>query len=110
MGAVTAQRGRRGPRPRVPAIFAEMGERRLAGAACVGRHELFDAELDDVHETPAERRARHTAAAAICTSCPVLAACRLVADEAGHHAHGVWAATVRNTSRPTGRSPKELSA
>ncbi|UYP19769.1 WhiB family transcriptional regulator [Rhodococcus sp. Z13] len=110
MGAVTAQRGPRGPRPRVPAVFAEMIDGRLAGAACVGRHELFDAELDGVHETPAERTARHAAAVAICTSCPVLTACRVVADEAGRHAHGVWAATVRNTSRPTGRSPKELSA
>ncbi|UZF45370.1 WhiB family transcriptional regulator [Rhodococcus rhodochrous] len=58
---------------------------------------------------PAERRARHAAAIAICRTCPVLETCRVVADEAGRQAHGVWVATVRTTSRPDGRSHEESS-
>ncbi|WP_420714478.1 WhiB family transcriptional regulator [Rhodococcus sp. RDE2] len=106
---VRAQRTPRSRRPPIPAVFAQIVDGRLTGAACVGRHALFDAELDNVRETPAERRARFTAAAAICRTCPVLEPCRVVADEAGRQAHGVWAATVRTTSRPDGRSREESS-
>ena len=81
-----------------------MVDSRLAGAACVGRHELFDDELDNAREYAAARAARHAAAAEICRGCLVLTACRVVAAELGDKAHGVWAGRIpdRRTSRREG--------
>lgn len=90
------------PEPRrapLPALLAAMVDARLVGAACVGRHELFDAELDDVRESATQRDTRHAAAVALCDTCPVRDNCRTVADEAGRQVHGVWAGTLRNPSR-----------
>ncbi|WP_175427944.1 WhiB family transcriptional regulator [Rhodococcus pyridinivorans] len=94
----------------VPALIAALVDGRLAGAACVGRHELFDAELDTARETATQRDTRHAAAVAICTGCPVRDTCRNVADETGQRARGVWAGSVRNVSRPAGRPRKESAA
>lgn len=103
----TAEGPRRVP---LPPLLASWVDGRLVGAACVGRHELFDDDLDGAREDTSARATRHTAAAAICTTCPVLGACRVVADEAGDQARGVWAGTVRNPSRPVGRPRKDLTA
>ncbi|UYF92437.1 WhiB family transcriptional regulator [Rhodococcus aetherivorans] len=85
----------------LPPLLATMVDGRLAGAACVGRHELFDGELDNAREDSAARAARHAAAAEICRGCPVLTACRVVAAELGDRAHGVWAGRI-----PDGRTSR----
>ncbi|MFE2121027.1 WhiB family transcriptional regulator [Rhodococcus aetherivorans] len=103
----TADGPRRVP---LPPLLAAMIDGRLAGAACVGRHALFDDELDGAREDATARAARRTAAAAICATCPVLEACRTVANEAGDQARGVWAGHPRNPSRPVTPSRKDLSA
>lgn len=103
----TADGPRRVP---LPPLLAAMADARLAGAACVGRHRLFDDDLDDAREDATARAARHAAAATICASCPVLEACRTVADETGDQARGVWAGHPRNPSRPAAPSRKDLSA
>lgn len=94
----------------LPPLLAAMADARLVGAACVGRHRLFDDDLDGAREDATARTARHTAAAAICASCPVLEACRTVADETGDQARGVWAGHPRNPSRPAAPPRKDLSA
>ncbi|WP_288076307.1 WhiB family transcriptional regulator [Rhodococcus sp. (in: high G+C Gram-positive bacteria)] len=86
-------------RVQLPVLLAAMVDGRLVGAACVGRHELFDDELDNAREDAAARAARHAAAAQICRDCPVMTACRVVAAELGDKAHGVWAARI-----PAGRT------
>jgi len=85
----------------LPPLLAAMVDGRLVGAVCVGRHELFDDELDNAREDAAARAARHAAAAQICRGCPVLTACRVVAAELGDKAHGVWAARI-----PAGRTSR----
>lgn len=65
---------------------------RLYGAACVGHHHLFDAELEGEKST--DRPARHEAAARICQRCPVFAACDEVATENLRSVAGVWAGRV----------------
>ena len=69
---------------------------RLFGAACVGHHDLFDAEIDSEKST--DRPARHDQAARICQRCPVFAACDEVANENPNAIGGVWAGRVRSKS------------
>lgn len=98
------------PRSHLPPPLRTLFDGRLLGARCVGHHDLFDAELDDVRETAEERSARHTAAARICARCPVQGPCATVATEAGSHAHGVWAGrNLTPTARP-GRPRKDTAA
>ncbi|MCQ4120443.1 WhiB family transcriptional regulator [Rhodococcus tibetensis] len=75
---------------------------RLRGAACVGRHELFDDRHENEQES--DRAARHAAAARICARCPVRTACRDVAAEHSRHIEGVWAGQLQNTTPQAGRS------
>lgn len=70
-------------------LAAKVVDGRLFGAACVGRHALFDAEIPG--ETGEQRAARITIAAQICSTCRVRRPCRDVADELGTYAEGVWA-------------------
>lgn len=70
---------------------------RLFGAACVGRHDLFDAAHHG--ERWADGHARHEAAAQICARCPVFTACDEVASENPRSVAGVWAGRVRSNSR-----------
>ncbi|MFI7165329.1 WhiB family transcriptional regulator [Rhodococcus erythropolis] len=72
---------------------------RLYGAACVGRHHLFDAEVDG--EKAVDRPARHEAAARICRRCPVFDACDEVATENLRSVAGVWAGRARTKSTST---------
>jgi hypothetical protein len=76
---------------------------RLFGAACIGHHELFDAERD--HERTPEREARHAAACLICAQCPVIAACRQVAAENRDHVAGVWAGRVHTKTTTPQQEP-----
>lgn len=96
-------------KPGLPAAFADLVDGRLLGAKCVGHHRLFDADLDNMHESTEQRSARHAQAARICATCPVQAGCAAVATEAGRHAEGVWAGRIP-APRPLGRPRKDLSA
>lgn len=89
----------------VAAALVGIYDERLRGAACVGRHELFDAELD--HEPASARSGRHGAAQAICARCPVIASCRQVASEHHESIAGVWAGELRNAAGKPGRPRKE---
>lgn len=92
---------------RTRAVLEGIYDERLRGAACVGRHELFDAELD---REPAQARSRrHRAAQAICARCPVIGACRQVANEHHESIAGVWAGEVRNAAGKPGRPQKETT-
>ncbi|NKS20857.1 hypothetical protein GS467_06485 [Rhodococcus hoagii] len=96
-----------GPARRARAVLEGIYNERLRGAACVGRHELFDAELD---REPAQARSRrHRAAQAICARCPVITACDQVAKEHADSIAGVWAGEVRNAAGKPGRPRKEAS-
>lgn len=78
------------------ALLAALGyPPRLAGAACVGRHQLFDATGDD----PASRH-RQEQAIALCRQCPVLLPCTRWLDSLPPHQRplGTVAARVINTT------------
>ncbi|MDF3305608.1 WhiB family transcriptional regulator [Rhodococcus sp. T2V] len=87
--------------PRVGPLVADLVDGRLIDAACVGHHLLFEERHD--HEREPARDARHREAVAICRRCNVLDACRVVADELGDQAAGVWAGEVRSD----GSKPKQ---
>jgi WhiB family transcriptional regulator, redox-sensing transcriptional regulator len=71
----------------VETLFAALAAApRLPGAACVGRHELFDLR-DGIDPDRAEVEAR---ALAICSACPALADC------------SAWLASLPARKRPTG--------
>ncbi len=72
---------------------------RLYGAACVGHHHLFDAEVDAEKST--DRPARHEQATRICQRCPVFDACDEVASENQRSVAGVWAGRVRTKTTST---------
>ncbi|WJJ11505.1 WhiB family transcriptional regulator [Prescottella equi] len=78
---------------RARAALEGIYDERLRGAACVGRHELFDAELD--YELAEARSKRHRAAQAICARCPVIASCHQIAHVHADSISGVWAGEVR---------------
>lgn len=100
-----------GPTPterRARAVLEGIYDERLRGAACVGRHELFDAEL---YREPANARAeRHKTAQAICARCPVIAACRQVATEHHESIAGIWAGELRNAAGKPGRPQRKREA
>lgn len=69
----------------------------LRGAACAGPLAwLWDADLDGVKESTAQKQARHEQARAICRSCPVKAICRAQVDTDPRLAIGssVWGGDV----------------
>lgn len=92
-----------------------------AAASVARRDDRRPTHRSCMHRTPppvrrrARRRPRNPsrprrATCRSCRACPVLNACRDVADDAGRKAHGVWAATVRTSSRPIGRPRKDQIA
>ncbi|WP_113683473.1 WhiB family transcriptional regulator [Rhodococcus sp. AQ5-07] len=76
--------------------LSSLADPRLFGAACVGSHELFDAELDG--EQRVDRDARHDRAIQICDRCLVYEACDRAAAENRASVAGVWAGRVRTKS------------
>ncbi|GEE01121.1 hypothetical protein nbrc107696_15670 [Gordonia spumicola] len=52
------------------------GTPNLSGAACIGRHGLFDEQAHEDGETAETAARRHQEAAELCRRCPVLGACR----------------------------------
>ncbi len=60
----------------------------LPGAACIGRHDLFDEQTPD--ESTGEARTRYAAAVAVCTDCPALDPC------------AAWFDGLRPRDRPVG--------
>lgn len=48
----------------------------LTGAACAGRHALFDPQAHEDGETTQQAAARHERAMSLCRWCPALAECR----------------------------------
>ncbi len=60
----------------------------LPGAACVGRHALFDEQHPE--ESAADARTRYARALTVCTGCPALNQCR------------EWFDGLRPRDRPTG--------
>lgn len=57
-------------KPGLPAAFADLVDGRLLGAKCVGHHRLFDADLDNMHESTEQRSARHAHAPACVPPAP----------------------------------------
>ncbi|WP_138845266.1 WhiB family transcriptional regulator [Rhodococcus pyridinivorans] len=98
------------PHSHLPPPLRQLYDGRLLGAKCVGRHELFDSELDNEGETAEQRSARHTAAIQVCETCPVQAACAIAAAEAGSHAHGIWAGRNLTPLNRQGRPRKDSAA
>lgn len=63
----------------------------LPGAACRGRAPEFDDEVPG--ETVRARRVRFAAARSVCTTCPVLSRCGLIATQLHPRLRsGIWAA------------------
>ncbi len=85
-------------------LFAELAASipALPGAACKGRHQLFDPQPDDRHPDIA-RRLENTALS-ICKTCPALEPCRawLAGLEPHQRPFGVTAGKVRR-ERPRRR-------
>lgn len=79
------------------------GQRSLTGAACKGRHELFDESPQGTTRT--EVAARRHAATALCRTCPVLDACRLHDDQTNPYARpaGVVAGRIYAPGRGSGK-------
>lgn len=80
----------------------------LEGAACRGKHELFDPPDHDADELPDTTRTRHIAATHICETCPVLDRCRAWV-EVEPNAGAVLAATLPEHRGP-GRPRKDAAA
>ena len=79
--------------PTVSATWSEIlgalqGIPALPGAACIGRHTLFDEQHPE--ESTGEARTRYAAAVAVCTGCPALDPC------------AAWFDSLRPRDRPTG--------
>lgn len=73
-------------------MLAGVVDPRLEGAACAGRHALFDPP--ERNEDRDQLAHRHAAAARICATCPVLNACtEVAADLPKARRVGVWAGT-----------------
>ncbi|MBB3038982.1 WhiB family transcriptional regulator [Hoyosella altamirensis] len=99
--------GKQPPKPDLPAVLANLIDRRLTDARCAGKAPLFDSLIDD--EPEPQRRARLQWAASECSTCPVLAACDQVASELPDgEKTGIWAG--RNYERPPGRPKTEPAA
>lgn len=84
----------------------------LSGAACIGRHALFDEQAHEDGETAEAAARRHQDAAALCRRCPVRAACRTAwVDTPGvrHRPNGVVGGHTSAQRRRGGRPVKEAS-
>lgn len=82
---------RRTPWPAIPELDVPgLVNQRLTGAACAGRHPLFDDRIRG--EPPEDQEARHHRARAVCAGCPIRNNCATVAHQLpADQRTGIWA-------------------
>jgi hypothetical protein len=86
------------------------GTVRLPGAACVGRHRLFDSVVGNGHRYRDQEHTRIARAAACCATCPARAQCPTATTSSTITlAVGVRRSSARVRPRPRHRPARSLS-